>query len=219
VVAKDPHWNPVTKRGEGSILVLYFKTISNGPQFKSLSPADGSTGLVLRPTLSWSASDPDIGDTITYDVYFGDTTSPPLVVSNQTATYYQPAKLLALSTYYWKIVARDNNGVETVGPILSFTTGNPADIVNITPNPCYTKQIVSIYGVNFGNVQSTSVIHLEGKKFRLGNAKILFWSDTRIDLKIPAFKTWSIGTSQIKNLWVTVNGLDSNKIKLTIIRQ
>ena len=35
------------------------------------SPANGATGVSLPPTLSWSATDPDAGDTLTHDVYLG----------------------------------------------------------------------------------------------------------------------------------------------------
>ena len=37
----------------------------------SRGPADGSVGLAAPATLSWSAIDPDTGDTLTHDVYLG----------------------------------------------------------------------------------------------------------------------------------------------------
>ena len=221
VVAKDPHWDPVTKRGEKSMMVIYFTTVSaNAPPVfgSSFLPLDGATGRALRPQLSWSASDPD-GDTIAYDVYFGTSTSPPLVVSDQTVRLYNPGMLLALTTYYWKVVARDNHGNETVSSIFSFTTGNPPSIQYAYPNPCNTNQVVSIVGKAFGAEQGTSVLHLGGTKFGLGYRKVLFWSDTRIDFRIPAFLTWLHGTRHTRDLWVTVGVFSSNKIKLTMIRK
>jgi hypothetical protein len=59
---------------------------------------------------------------VTYDVSFGTSASPPLVSNDQAATAYNPGTLSAGTTYYWKIVATDNLGASTSGPIWSFTT-------------------------------------------------------------------------------------------------
>lgn len=86
------------------------------------TPEDGATGVNIDADLSWVGGDPDAGDTVTYDVYFGTTTSPPLVTSNQPATTYDPGTMMYDSTYYWKIVAWDNHDTSRVGPVWSFTT-------------------------------------------------------------------------------------------------
>jgi hypothetical protein len=86
------------------------------------SPADGATGVSTTPTLSWSGGDPNPGDTVTYDVYFGASASPPLVSSNQSGTTYTPGTLSTGTTYSWRIVARDNLGATTGGSLWSFTT-------------------------------------------------------------------------------------------------
>jgi hypothetical protein len=88
------------------------------------SPSDGATGVSIYTDLSWSGDDPD-GDPLTYDVYFGTDPTPDageLVSSGQTATSYNPGTLSYSTTYYWKIVAHDNKGATTEGPIWSFTT-------------------------------------------------------------------------------------------------
>src|SRR4030042_6652776 len=104
------------------------------PQFISFTPPDGATGVSTTPTLSWSASDPDPVHTLTYDIYFGTELSPSLVLSNQTGTSYEPGQIFSGTTYYWKIVARDNLGSETTGPILSFTTlNNPPQFISFIP--------------------------------------------------------------------------------------
>jgi len=89
------------------------------------SPANDSTGVSINTALSWNGGDPD-GDPITYNVYFG-TTSPPLQVSwNQSANLYYPGILISGTTYYWRIVAWDNHGAFTKGPLWKFTTvGGP----------------------------------------------------------------------------------------------
>jgi len=60
---------------------------------------------------------------ITYDVYFGTTSPPAKVVSNQTETLYNPGTLEHNTTYYWQIIAWDDQGESAEGPIWSFTTG------------------------------------------------------------------------------------------------
>jgi hypothetical protein len=110
IVARDDHG------AETESQILSFTTRSNPPSFTMFSPLNMSTGILLRPTLTWYASDPDPDDTLVYDVYFGTSTTPPLVSSNQSATAYE-AGLLSYSTrYYWRIVARDNHGAETSLP-------------------------------------------------------------------------------------------------------
>ncbi|MBI4725722.1 SUMF1/EgtB/PvdO family nonheme iron enzyme [candidate division TA06 bacterium] len=97
---------------------------NNAPNAPSSpSPADFATGQSTAPTLSWACTDPDAGDTLKYDVYF-DTANPPatLVSSNQSATSLARSGLATSTIYYWKIVARDNHGSTTAGPVWQFTT-------------------------------------------------------------------------------------------------
>jgi hypothetical protein len=91
-------------------------------------PANGATGVGVSNGLSWNCSDPD-GDPLTYDVYFGISSSPPKVSANQTSTFYNPGTLNFGTTYYWKIIAWDDSDASTEGPIWSFTT-----IFNDPPN-------------------------------------------------------------------------------------
>jgi len=86
------------------------------------SPANHATGVSIHADLSWTGGDPDAGDTVTYDVYFGTTPTPPLVSTNQSATSYDPGTLSYNTKYYWKIVARDNHGATATGPVWDFTT-------------------------------------------------------------------------------------------------
>ena len=113
-----------------------FTTRFNNPPYtpSNPSPADGATNVNLNVVLSWSGGDPD-GDTVNYDVYFGTTTPPPKIVSNQSATTYNPGTLNHGTKYYWKIVAWDNYGLSTSGPIWSFTTK-----INNPPNAPYNPQ-------------------------------------------------------------------------------
>ncbi|MCK4735734.1 MAG: cell wall hydrolase, partial [Methanophagales archaeon] len=87
------------------------------------SPATHATGQSIHTDLSWTGGDPDAGDTVTYDVYFGTSTRPLKVSTVQSGTTYDPGTL-SYSTYYWRIVARDNHGASTTGPLWDFTTGS-----------------------------------------------------------------------------------------------
>ncbi|MDH7507707.1 MAG: hypothetical protein QHH15_08005, partial [Candidatus Thermoplasmatota archaeon] len=85
------------------------------------SPADGSTSVDINADLSWYCSDPD-GNPLTYDIYFGTNSNPPLVQSNQSSTNYDPGTLSYDTTYYWMIVAWDNHEASNSSPIWHFTT-------------------------------------------------------------------------------------------------
>ncbi|MBC8254148.1 MAG: hypothetical protein H8E35_08965, partial [Ardenticatenia bacterium] len=107
------------------------------------SPSDGATGVSRTPTLCWSGGDADAGDSVTYDIRFGTSSSPPIVKSNHSSTCYSPGTLSEGTTYYWKIEARDNWGVTKLGPLWHFTTesNQPPSITNIreSADPIYRQ--------------------------------------------------------------------------------
>jgi hypothetical protein len=111
------------------------------------SPANGTTGVSINADLGWVGGDPDAGDTVTYDVRFGTTSSPPIVSHNQSSLSYDPGTLIYSTTYYWKIVAWDNHGASTAGPLWHFTTGaqpNQPPYVPSAPVPSNGSTEVSI---------------------------------------------------------------------------
>ena len=87
-----------------------------------VAPALNSEIDGISTTLSWTASDAD-NDALTYDVYLDTTSNPTTKVSeNQTDTNYTVNSLAAASTYYFKVVVKDDNGGPTIGQIWSFKT-------------------------------------------------------------------------------------------------
>lgn len=94
-------------------------------------PANGAVVQDIGSDLSWSGSDPD-SDGVTYDVYFEtDDATPDILVSNDQASLtYDPGTLLPNTHYYWRIVAQDEHGATTAGPVWEFTTatGNTCSI-------------------------------------------------------------------------------------------
>ena len=80
----------------------------NNPPYEpnNESPQDGSTGVSLTVDLSWDGGDPDPGDNVTYDVYFGASSSPPIVVHNQSGLTYDPGTLKSYTS-----LLLDNSGL------------------------------------------------------------------------------------------------------------
>jgi len=96
------------------------------------SPADGSNGLALNTTVSWSAG----SLTTSHDVYFGTDSTPDAGESqgNQSGTAFDPGLLLNSTTYYWR-VDEVNAEDTTPGNIWSFTTEPapvPAGTINLS---------------------------------------------------------------------------------------
>jgi hypothetical protein len=183
--------------------IWHFLTISEGnnpPNTpKNPSPANGATSIDLNIVLGWTGGDPDTGDTVTYDVYFGSTSTPPKLISNQTGTSYQPAPLNANTTYYWKIISWDNHHASTTGPLWSFTTKTVND--QTPPSVKITKPEKALYIANTKilpfittvvffaiDVEATAVDNDSGV------VKVEFYINERLkanDTTMPYSWTWS----------------------------
>ncbi|KYK23086.1 hypothetical protein AYK24_01340 [Thermoplasmatales archaeon SG8-52-4] len=102
-----------------------FKTQANVPPNipSNPYPADGQTNVNIESNLTWTGGDPNPGDPVYYDVYFGVTNPPTKKSSNQTGDSYNPVgDLEEYKEYFWYIVSWDESGETTVGPIWSFNT-------------------------------------------------------------------------------------------------
>jgi hypothetical protein len=143
IVAWDDHGASTT----GPIWV--FTTENRAPYTPSNpNPENHATNVPTTADLSWVGGDPDPGDVVTYDVYFGTSGSPPKVVSNQSGTSYNPGTMAYNTKYYWRIVAWDDHGASTTGPIWDFTTCvNDAPYVPSNPNPANGTTDVSVNAV------------------------------------------------------------------------
>jgi len=91
-------------------------------------PVDGATNVDVSKDFSWTNSDQDIGEDVYSDLYFGTTNPPPLLKANIFEMKYDVGMMQFHTKYYWKIVAHDNHGQVTEGPIWSFTTASVPDI-------------------------------------------------------------------------------------------
>ena len=88
-------------------------------------------GQPIAVTLNWTGGDPNPWDTVVYDVYFGTSPDSLTKIADSIASAsFDKTDLVEGSTYYWQIIARDDVGTETAGPVWSFTTlGPPPDLV------------------------------------------------------------------------------------------
>ena len=79
-------------------VVYAFKSFTAAPNLppytpSNPSPPDGAMYVDPDADLSWTGGDPNPGDTVTYDVYFGTSSPPPKIVTNQTDTSYDPGTI------------------------------------------------------------------------------------------------------------------------------
>jgi hypothetical protein len=121
------YWKVVAKNEKGGRRESFFWsfTTENKNSVPSVpsnpSPGDKEDKVSLQPILKWDSFDAD-GDTIIYDVYFGTEKNPPLILEGSSKNYFNPGKLLAGTSYYWKVVAKDGKGGITESPVWQFTT-------------------------------------------------------------------------------------------------
>jgi len=185
----------------GSLWQFTTKTEPNSPPYTpdDPSPANGATSVNIETDLSWTGGDPDVGDTVTYDVYFGTASSPPKLVNNQTSSSYQPALLNGNMTYYWKIVAWDTHGASTAGPMWSFTTKSLNDTTLPIVNIIKPEKAIYFKNNKFMPFITTLVffaidIEVAASDNDSGVAKVEFYVDDQYkanDSSAPYRWTWS----------------------------
>ncbi|MBS3778371.1 MAG: hypothetical protein KGY50_03655 [Candidatus Thermoplasmatota archaeon] len=100
-----------------------FKTELNVPPYIPTNPIpkNNATNVYTDAILSWTGGDPN-NENVTYDVYFGTSMSPPLMVSNTSETSYQPSKMNITTVYYWCVVAWDEWNHSTSSMLWNFKT-------------------------------------------------------------------------------------------------
>ena len=101
----------------------------NNPPDPPGDPNPIGPNATICGNLSWNCSDPD-GDDLTFDVWFGDVFNMNQVAWDQTENWFWIYDLDFVKRYYWYIVAWDEHGAYTVGPIWNFRTE-----ANLPPNP------------------------------------------------------------------------------------
>jgi len=96
--------------------------ISNHAPFTAAlnTPEDGAIINQGTVNLSWTGGDSDTGDTIVFDLYFGDDINPPAIETGLSVENFDVSAVSG-TTYYWKVDSIDDSGVKTLGQIWTFT--------------------------------------------------------------------------------------------------
>ena len=87
-----------------------------------VAPTLSETVTGTSTTLSWTASDVDTEDTLTYDVYFGTDENPTTKEGSNITENTLSVNISGTSNYYWKVVVKDDKGGQTIGQIWDFKT-------------------------------------------------------------------------------------------------
>ncbi|MEP2238630.1 MAG: hypothetical protein ABJI22_09735 [Maribacter sp.] len=90
----------------------------------AISPVNGASISQTSTTVNiiWKAEDAD-NDIVSYDLYFGETQNPALLVSEIIDTRYNDISVEAGKIYFWKVVTRDSVGNESTSETFSFSVG------------------------------------------------------------------------------------------------
>jgi|GEM_PF-2526307 len=92
-------------------------------------PPDGITGVATEITLRWECTDPD-DDRVFYDVYLGESESLLSLCATSLEEPEYNVVLNSSTTYYWRVVAFDENGGVSESPVWSFTTVGIGSVVS-----------------------------------------------------------------------------------------
>ncbi len=131
------------------------------------SPAPEAEDVSIQPTLSWSGVDPD-GDTLTFDVYFGETLIPVKIDSELTTPSYSFPDTITLeyeTEYFWKVVAQDPSGRSAESELWSFTTaaeGNQPPSAPSNPSPAdgaQNTQVRPTFTWQASDLESTTLLY------------------------------------------------------------
>ncbi len=108
-------------------------------------PPDNATSVKLSTKLSWKGGDPE-GENVYYTVYFGeDPNNLTKIADNISTNYTYIAGLHEFTRYYWQVIAWDESGMFTAGPVWNFIT------LDVTP-PSATIVIPAENTLYAGNI-------------------------------------------------------------------
>jgi hypothetical protein len=103
---------------------------NNAPtQPKNPTPSDSAINIFDSSdvVLSWESTDPDLNDTLKFDLLVGTSlplSDVPIAANLVTPTYNLGTLTFPGTTFYWKVKAKDNHEAITEGNIWRFTIIN-----------------------------------------------------------------------------------------------
>lgn len=109
--------------GLSSIFLKQIEVFETGPFYRPIMPypVEQSINNNIFSRLRWKCYSKEISD-IKYDIYLGKVKNPPLIEKNYNSDIYDPDILENSTEYYWRIVAKDDQGNIRLSPIWSFST-------------------------------------------------------------------------------------------------
>ena len=87
-----------------------------------VSPSMNETILTNTVQLEWEASDIDVNDVLSFDIFFGTLNPPNEIIESNYSETKKEVTLKSSTSYYWKVVVKDGSGGEVEGPIWTFKT-------------------------------------------------------------------------------------------------
>ena len=133
---KTYYWKLIAYNGSGkstqsptwSFTTTNSSTVSAPTTPSSPSPSNGAMNVGTSGTLSWSCSPNDGGNTLSYDLYMGTSSSNMTLYKSGQGTSCTYSGLSNGKTYYWKLIAYNGSGKSTQSPTWSFTTTNSSTV-------------------------------------------------------------------------------------------
>jgi len=110
IIAKDTYGNEING------ILWNFTTDVFAPE--TIYPINNEQNAAWFPKLTWNSN--NNSGNFTYDVYLGTSSNPELLVSNLTDTSYHSDRLTKDQIYYWKVIAKSENGATAESPVWSF---------------------------------------------------------------------------------------------------
>ncbi len=106
---------------------------------QNIYPVNDTTDVPVNITFIWSRANVENKEQFRYDLYLkAELPEPELLTSNLVDTLFQYNSLDYHTRYYWKVVARNENGDSSCSQIWSFSTrygnNNPPNLPN-NPKP------------------------------------------------------------------------------------
>ena len=84
-----------------------------------IAPKNDTTVSAGSIELSWKVSDVDVGDTHKFDVKLDKTNATTVICTDQADT--KKTVTLTAGVYYWRVIAKDNNGNHSESGVYKFT--------------------------------------------------------------------------------------------------
>jgi len=131
-------------------------------------------------------------------------------------TYYD----IGFYTVSLTVTGPNGSDTKTKPDYIYVSDYGPPIIKNLKPDSCEPGKIIRINGYNFRDVQGDSVVHIAQRVFDASSPRIKLWSNRQIRIRIPNYKCDWFNGKDLRNIniWVTINGVESNIKKLKVIK-